>query len=112
MNPESSQPSPDDREARLTALLLGELPVAEAESLRAEIAADAELAKVFRRLSLAHELTRETVRSPEPKELSKPEPLQLSAERRAALLAITRSLHPRRHALHAHGKWFVWWYAR
>jgi anti-sigma factor RsiW len=44
MNPESSQPSPDDREARLTALLLGELPVAEAESLRAEIAADAELA--------------------------------------------------------------------
>ena len=87
MNPESSQPSPDDREARLTALLLGELPVAEAESLRAEIAADAELAKVFRRLSLAHELTRETVRSPEPKELSKPEALQLSAERRAALLA-------------------------
>ncbi len=86
MNSESSQPSPDDREARLTALLLGELPVAEAESLHAEIAADAELAKVFRRLSLAHELTRETVRSPEPKELSKPEPLQLSAERRAALL--------------------------
>ena len=87
MNPESSQPSPDDREARLTALLLGELSTAEAESLRAEIAADADLAKVFRRLSLAHELTRETVRSPEPKELSKPEPLQLSAERRAALLA-------------------------
>lgn len=87
MNPDAPQPPPDEREARLTALLLGELPVAEAEALRAEIAADAELAKVFRRLSLAHELTRETVRSPEPKELAKPEPLQLSAERRAALLA-------------------------
>ncbi len=87
MNPDAPQPPPDEREARLTALLLGELPVAEAESLHAEIAADADLAKVFRRLSLAHELTRETVRSPEPKELAKPEALQLSAERRAALLA-------------------------
>jgi Mg-chelatase subunit ChlD len=87
MNADATQLPPDDHKARLTALLLGELPAAEAESLRAEIAADAELAKVFRRLSLAHELTRETVRSPEPKELSKPEPLQLSAERRAALLA-------------------------
>jgi len=87
MKPDAPKPPPEDREARLTALLLGELPAAEAEALRAEIAADAELAKRFCRLSLAHELTRETVRSPEPKELSKPEPLQLSAERRAALLA-------------------------
>ncbi len=87
MKPDAPQLPPGDREARLTALLLGQLPAAKAVTLRTEIAADAEMAKVFRRLSLAHELTRETVRSPEPKELSKPEPLQLSAERRAALLA-------------------------
>lgn len=86
MNPDASLP-PDAREARLTALLHGELPAAEAEALRAEIAADAALAALFRRLSLADSLARETVRSPEPKELSKPEPLQLAPERRAALLA-------------------------
>ncbi len=86
MNPDASLP-PDAREARLTALLHGELPAAEAESLRAEIAADAALASLFRRLSLADSLARETVCSPEPKELSKPEPLQLAPERRAALLA-------------------------
>lgn len=86
MNPDASLP-PDAREARLTALLHGELPAAEAEVLRAEIAADAVLASLFRRLSLADSLARETVCSPEPKELSKPEPLQLAPERRAALLA-------------------------
>jgi Mg-chelatase subunit ChlD len=87
MNPDAPLPPPDAREARLAALLHGELPAAEAEALRAEIAADPALAALFRRLSLAHELARETIRSPEPKELSKPEPIQLSPERRAALLA-------------------------
>lgn len=91
MNPESSQPPPGEREARLTALLHGELPAAEAEALRAEIAADAGLAALFRRLSLADSLARETVRSPEPKELNKPEPLQVAPERRAALLAKFKS---------------------
>jgi len=86
MNPDASLP-PDAREARLTALLHGELSAPEAEVLRGQIAADAVLAALFRRLSLAHGLARETVRSPEPKELSKPEPLQLAPERRAALLA-------------------------
>ncbi len=87
MNPDAPQLPPDEREARLTALVHGELPAAEAEALRAEIAADAALAALFRRLSRADSLARETVRSPEPKELSKPEPLQLAPERRAALLA-------------------------
>lgn len=90
MNPDASLP-PDAREARLTALLHGELPAAEAEALRAEIAADAALAALFRRLSRADSLARETVRSPEPKELSKPEPLQLAPERRAVLLAKFRT---------------------
>lgn len=87
MNSDAPLPPPDAREARLTALLHGELPAAEAEALRAEIAADTALAALFRRLSRADSLARETVRSPEPKELSKPEPLQLAPERRAALLA-------------------------
>jgi Mg-chelatase subunit ChlD len=87
MNPDSPQTPPDAREARLTALLLGELSAAEAEVLRAEIAADAELGKLFRRLSVALDLTRETIRTPEPKELARPESLQLSSGRRDALLA-------------------------
>lgn len=87
MKPDAPQPPPDAREARLTALLHDELPAAESEALQAELAADPALAALFRRLSLAHELARESVRSPEPKELNRPEPLQLSAERREALLA-------------------------
>ena len=59
MNP--NQPSREQIEARITALLLGELPADEAELLRWTISQDAELQKLHGRLLLTVGLVREVV---------------------------------------------------
>ncbi len=85
MNPD--QLSREQIEARLTALLLGELPADEAELLRWTISQDAELQKLHNRLKSTIGFMREAVKpsadAPAPKEI----PLKLSPERRQKLLA-------------------------
>ena len=63
MNPD--QPSREQIEARITALLLGELPADEAELLRWTISQDPELQKLHGRLLLTVGLVREVVAHPE-----------------------------------------------
>lgn len=87
MNPQPPFPPHDDLEARITALLLGELPEAEAVALRAEIASAPALQKLHDELSRTIGLVREA-RNESPEVLGpSAEPLTLSAERREKLLA-------------------------
>ena len=58
----SDQPSREQIEARITALLLGELPAAEAELLRWTISQDADLQKLHDELQSTIILVRETVK--------------------------------------------------
>ncbi len=92
MNPD--QPSREQIEARLTALLLGELPAEEAELLRWTIAQDADLQKLHDRLKLTIGLVRETLAQPEEASAGKTAPLRLSEERRRKLLAHFKTPRP------------------
>jgi Mg-chelatase subunit ChlD/LysM repeat protein/type II secretory pathway pseudopilin PulG len=83
MNPE--KPSREQIEARITALLLGELPAEEAELLRWTISQDPELQKLHARLLLTVGFVREAMQHPADTE--KTASLKLSDERRAKLLA-------------------------
>ncbi len=87
MNP--NQPSRDEIEAKLTALLLGELPDEEAKLLRWAITQDAELAKLHDRLKLAIGLVREVTVKP-----TETVPLKLSDERRKQLFAHFKTPRP------------------
>lgn len=79
-------------EIRITALLMGQLAPAEAEEMRARIAADPELAALYEKLRHAVDLLREARTLPEG---AGPEtPLQLSKERREKLLATFRGIKP------------------
>ncbi len=84
MNPEPPQTPREEIEIRITALLLGDLPLEQAAALEAQIAADPQLAALHIRLRRAMEILRES-RVPNP-------PLQLSADRRARLLAAFRGI--------------------
>ncbi len=86
MTPESPQPPRQEMEARLTALLLGELSAEDAASVRDAIAQDAELARLHERLKQTIGLVRETVASPADGLSAKPDALKLSTERREKLL--------------------------
>ncbi len=88
MNPDAPLTPHEELEIRITALLMGQLPPDEAAALEAQIAADPELAKLRAHLSRAVELLREARRLPE----SAAGPLQLSKERRDALLAKFRGI--------------------
>jgi LysM repeat protein len=85
MNPD--QPSREHIEARLTALLLGELPADEAELLRYTIAHDPALKKLHDELAATIVLVREAVNAPADAPAEKAEPLKLSGDRREKLLA-------------------------
>jgi Mg-chelatase subunit ChlD len=84
MNPE--QPTRDEIESRLTALLLGELPDDEARLLRWTIAQDPKLAKLRDQLELTIGLVRQVAANPVA-EAAKSAPLKFSDERRQKLLA-------------------------
>jgi type II secretory pathway component GspD/PulD (secretin)/Mg-chelatase subunit ChlD/type II secretory pathway pseudopilin PulG len=92
MNPD--KPSREQIEARITALLLGELPAAEAELLRWTISQDPELQKLHGRLLLTVGLVREVVAHPEEASAEKAVPRKLSDERRQKLLAHFKTPRP------------------
>src|ERR1039457_3059505 len=88
MNPD--QPSRGEIEAKLTALLLGELPDEEARLLRWAIAQDVELAQLHDRLKVTIGLLREVTVKP-----TESVPLKLSDERRKRLLAHFKTPRPK-----------------
>jgi Mg-chelatase subunit ChlD len=88
---------PNDREeleARVTALLLGELTAEEADALRQTLAQDAELAKLHERLRVTLDLVRETAAISAGALSEQPAPLKLSPARREALLAHFKTVKP------------------
>jgi Mg-chelatase subunit ChlD len=89
MNPEPMKR--EDLEAKVTALLLGELPDNEAALLRELIARDAGLARLHGQLKLTLELLRETTATAEPAPAA---PLKLSEARREKLLAQFKTIAP------------------
>ena len=88
-------PPQDTLEARITALILGELPAAEAAELRAQIAADPALAALHARLAatvaLVQAAAAETVATAGAGSTA---PRQLSEGRRQALLARFKTVSP------------------
>ena len=96
MNDEKTPP--DDRaelEARVTALLLGELSAEDAAAMRQIMARDAGLAKLHERLRLTLDLVRESAATPAGELTGQPVPLKLSPARREALLAHFKTLAPK-----------------
>src|ERR1022692_421359 len=98
MNPDSPIDPRLALEARLTALLLGELPHEEAAALHQTLAQDAELAKVYERLKHTINLVRETVASPAAQTAGQPTPLKLSEQRREKLLQHFKTVAPKEFA--------------
>ena len=82
-----NQPSREQIEARLTALLLGELPADEAELLRFTISQDAALKKLHDELASTIVLVREAAKTPGAAHGENSEALKLSEARRKQLLA-------------------------
>ncbi len=93
MNSNFKNLPPEERALRLTALLLGELSPAEAESVRLALAADAELAREHDRLQQTIALVRETA-ALERKTSSEGTPLRLDEQRREKLLAAFKTPAP------------------
>ena len=85
MNPE--QPSREQIEARITALLLGELPDEEAQLLRWTIAHDPEMGKLHDRIQLAIGLVREAVQPPAAGHGESALPMALADARRQKMMA-------------------------
>src|SRR5262249_19742399 len=86
--------SREELEARITALLLGELSAEESAALQTSIAQDAELVRLRDRLQQAINLVRETVASPEQTLLASADAPKLAPERREKLLAAFKSTPP------------------
>jgi len=82
-------------EARLTALLLGELPADEAATLRQAIEQDADLAKLYARLKHTIELVRETAASPAEQSADQPAPLSSQTTPGETARAFSRRLRQR-----------------
>ena len=93
MNPEN--PSREEIEAKLTALLLGELPAEEAQLLRWAISQDAALAQLHDRLKLTVGFVREVAANPAEATPVQTAPLKLSEERREKLLAHFKTIAPK-----------------
>jgi len=104
MNPDLPPMKREDLEAKVTALLLGELTADEAALLRELIARDADLARLHDRLKLPLELLRETAAAPEPAPTA---PMKLSPDRREKLLAHFKTVTPKEFAAHPRRK-FSW----
>jgi Mg-chelatase subunit ChlD/type II secretory pathway pseudopilin PulG len=95
MNPETPQPSREEIEAKLTALLLGELPVEEAQLLRWAISQDAALAQLHDRLKATIGFVSEVAASPAETIPAQTAPLKLSEARREKLLAHFKTVAPK-----------------
>lgn len=113
MNPESPQTPREKLEARLTALLLGELSAEEAAATRDAIAHDAELSQLHERLKQTIGLVRETVASPAGELAAKPEELRLSATRREKLMEhfkAKREPEPKPEVIVPRRRWQMPWF--
>src|ERR1700761_8768943 len=95
MKPDFSHEPPHELEARITALLLGELTGAEAAALRQAIDADPELAELHDRLKETIGFVREVSANPAEPAASQATPLKLSADRREKLLAQFKTVKPK-----------------
>jgi Mg-chelatase subunit ChlD/anti-sigma factor RsiW len=91
MNPDLPPMKREDLEAKVTALLLGELPDDEAALLRELIARDAELARLRDRLKLTLEFLREATAASDPAPTASQ---KMSEERREKLLAHFKTVAP------------------
>jgi len=113
VTPDAPNSPRDELEARITALLLGELSAEEAAALRQAIDQDPELARLENQLKETIGLVREAASAKDAKPLEPAAALQLSAERREKLLASfkTTSLHPagRRSRRAFSNKWSKEW---
>lgn len=92
MNPELSG-SADELEPKLTALLLGQLPLEEAATVREAIAQNPKLTELHERLKKTIDLVRAAGESTEQQAVPKA-PLKLSEVKRAALLAHLKTVEP------------------
>jgi hypothetical protein len=95
MKPDLPPMNHEDLQAKVTALLLGELPEGEAALLRELIARDPALAQYRDQLSLTLELLRETVATAQPAPSA---PMKLSEARREKLLAHFKTVAPKEFA--------------
>jgi len=86
--------SPEENEAQITALLLGELPPEQVEALRLAISRDENLRQLHARLKLTIALVRETVASPE-RDAAQPAAPKLSGLRREKLLGQFKTITPK-----------------
>jgi Mg-chelatase subunit ChlD len=86
MKPDNPSNGPEEREARLTALLLGELNPAEAAEVRATLAQDAELAQLHDRLQRTIALVRDATHESSGHGWPAAAPTRFSAQRREVLL--------------------------
>ena len=97
MNPD--KPSREEIEAKLTALLLGELPEEEARLLRWAIEHDAGLAKLYEQLKRTIGIVREVSVKPAESDSLQGAALKLSDERRKKLLAHFKTPRPKQKEL-------------
>ena len=97
MTPEYRPGSPEEMESRITALLLGELPEAEAAEVRAAVKRDPELARLCQRLKATIELVRQAAAPAEPT-AAQATPLRLSDARRQQVLQSFKTIAPREFA--------------
>src|SRR3954454_14291311 len=104
MTPDFQNSPREELEARLTALLLGELPANEAFALGRMIVHDAELGKTYERLKQTIKLVKET-EAPVPDQVVSAAPMKLSAKNREALLQQFKTLKPKAFAEVAHKWW-------
>src|ERR1041385_9030225 len=85
----------DDMEARLIALLLGELPGEDAVALRRALEHDAGLSANYDLLKRTIELVRQTAASPAELSATRPAPLKLDDQRRHRLFVHFKTVAPK-----------------
>ena len=93
MTPDYKPGSHEEMEARITALLLGELPEAEAAEVRAAVKRDPELSRLCQRLKGTIELVRQASAPAEPT-ATPATPMQLSDARRQRVLQRFKTVTP------------------
>ncbi len=103
----------DEREIRLTALLLGELSPEAAAEIRQQLdtsspLSDPQMVRLYGRLVRTLELVRETVVAPEQELLTSSEPPKLSAARREKLLYSFQVIRPREFTKPSRINWSEW----
>ncbi len=95
MTPDFPQSDREQLEAKLTALLLGELPPHEEAALHRAMDEDPNLAELYDRLKHTIDLVCESATSPATETAPQPAPLKLSTERREKLLAHFKTIAPK-----------------